>query len=179
MNADVVPNRLAGEGSFGLNRPSRQTRSTQLFENLVLGVVGRRSPRKTSTTRKSKVSWRKPGSPGDTRQVARGRVIDQGLRSTRESHVLSLWLSYCLQLVPSCRQAARPEPLCLRFDMLIPSLRTPLLAMQPEIMRRKARGQTVRTRAGDVLHGQCREITLARRRLPEPPFADPGQGRGG
>ena len=87
MNADVVPNRLAGEGSFGLNR-SRQTRSTQLFENLVLAVVGRRSPRKTSTTRKSKVSWRKPGSPGDTRQVARGRVTNKGLRSTRESHVL-------------------------------------------------------------------------------------------
>src|SRR5208337_4767581 len=81
MNADVVPNRLAGEGSFDLNR-SRQTRSTQLFENLVLAVVGRRSPRK------SKVSWRKPGSPGDTRQVARGRVTNKGLRSTRESHVL-------------------------------------------------------------------------------------------
>ena len=87
MNADVVPNRLAGEGSFGLNR-SRQNRSTQLFENLVLAVVGRRSPRKTSTTRRSKVSWRKPGSPGDTRQVARGRVTNKGLRITRESHVL-------------------------------------------------------------------------------------------
>ena len=45
----------------------------KVFGNLVLPVEGRRSPRKTSTTRRtSQVSWHKPGSPRDTGQVARG-----------------------------------------------------------------------------------------------------------
>src|SRR5271166_4385741 len=51
----------------------------------MLAVAGRRSPCKTSTKVKSKVSWLLPGSPGDTRQVARGRVTYRGLRITRES----------------------------------------------------------------------------------------------
>jgi len=59
--------------TFGTGSPSRSPSGHKVFENLVLGVEGRRSPRKTSTTRRTfQVSWRLPGSPRDTGQVAPG-----------------------------------------------------------------------------------------------------------
>ena len=63
-------------------RPSRSPSGHTSFGNLVLPVEGRRSPRKTSTTRRaSQVSWHQPGSRADTTQVAPGhRTCSMGRR---------------------------------------------------------------------------------------------------
>src|SRR5208337_1211581 len=104
------------------------------------------------------------GHPGVEGRQHPDEGIDENDNQTQDDQFHSRpQLSHYLRFVSSCRQAARPELLSLGIDMLIPSLLTEVLVMQREIMKGRVNGQTARTLAANVLLGQCREITLARR----------------